>query len=129
MQPTIRKNQLLGILEENRLRHREVFLAAAEGFSQEAKHQLQKWLALVKDGSQRSICIQLEAPRDHTADYDRAIKMVRLHTGDEIRLTEQDVACYIQDDWGWKRSWLANSTAYAAAAVQEYYDDDVDNRF
>ncbi len=124
MRPTVQKAELLGILEENRARHRSVYEAALAGFWREADRE---WAALgkrIKAGTRSTVYIRLEAPQDHTRDYDRAIRMVTMHQGEVITLSEDDVACYVQDDWGWKRAWLQTSRSYDAAAVAGSYGDD-----
>jgi hypothetical protein len=124
MEPVVDKQELLKILEENRDKHRSVFEKALEGFKKQTRNELNRALARVGDGNREDVFIHLQAPSDHTSEYDRAIKTVKLHQGDTIQLTEKDVAHYIQDDWGWKRQWLDTSSTYAAAAVQKVYDSE-----
>lgn len=126
MRPVVKKDELLAILEENRTKHREVFLAALNGFHREAKKQLAAMVEQVTAGINTSVRIYLEAPRDHTSDYDRAIRMVQMHQSATIQLSEEDVAQYVQDDWGWKGAWLKNSSTYAAAKVSEFYEEATD---
>jgi hypothetical protein len=122
MRPTVRKDELLTILRGNQSRHRAVFEAALEGFHKEAQRQLNSTVKAIRNGSRRTVYVRLEAPQDHTRDYKRVIRMVEMHQGDTITLSEDDAAQYIEDDWGWKRAWLQNSSSYAAAAVAACYD-------
>jgi len=122
MRPTVRKDVLLEILRHNHSMHRAVFEAALEGFHAEAKRQLEDSVKSIRLGSRRTVYVRLEAPEDHTRDYKRIIRMVEMHQGDTITLSEEDAAQYIEDDWGWKRAWLQNSSSYAAATVAEVYD-------
>lgn len=121
MRPTVRKDELLEILRENQARHRAVFEAALEGFRTEAQRQLNLTIDAIRKGSRRTVYVRLEAPEDHTRDYRRIVRMVEMHQDDTITLSEEDAACYIEDDWAWKRAWLANSGSYAAASVAEAY--------
>lgn len=123
MQPLLDKTELLKILRENRSKHQKVYEKALEGFQDDAKRQLESELDRIKRGDYKSVVVRMTAPQNHTRDYDRAIRMVQLHRDNTIRLSEQDAARYIEDDWGWKQEWLQNSTQYAAATVQEFYSE------
>lgn len=131
MDTVIKKDELLAILTDNRAKHRDVFLAAFEGFQAMAEERLVEYLAAMHHGKkQKRVSILLEAPEDHTRDYDRVIRMLELDVRDEITLTESEIAQYIMDDWRWKRAWLSMSNRYASASTQEAYgavedDDDI----
>ncbi len=122
MQPTVKTEVLLAILQENRAKHRKVFEAAWVNYQQEAERLFTEQLALLKAGKLRRVYVSLPEPKDHTSDYDRAIRMVGLHQEPTIKLTEQDASQLIQDDWSWKREWLTTSTAYAAETVKDFYE-------
>lgn len=124
MRPIVNKDELLTILEDNRARHREVFEAALEGFHEEAQRQLRATVKRVRDGLRQDVLLRLQAPQDHTRDYDRAIRMIEMHQGDTMTLSEEDIAQYVMDDWGWKGLWLQNSGSYAAASVAEHYGEE-----
>jgi hypothetical protein len=124
MRPTVQKDELLTILRHNQSKHRAVFESALEGFHEEAARQLEEWVARIRKGSLASVRVNLIAPEDHTRYYLRVIRMVEMHQGGTIVLSEEDVAQYVQDDWAWKRAWLQNSSSYAAAAVEQAYNDD-----
>lgn len=122
MDTVIKKDELLGILEKNRATHHDVFLAAFEGFQAMAEERLVEYLAAMRQGKkQKRVSILLEAPEDHTRDYDRVIRMLELDVRDEITLTESEIAQYLMDDWQWKRAWLSTSNRYASASTQQAY--------
>jgi hypothetical protein len=125
--PTVRKEELLKILEENRAKHRRVFEAALAGWRKEAIAQVKATEARLLAGKNRSVQISMLMPRDHTADYDRAIRSVRMHTEDKIRLSEQDVAQYVEDDWGWRREFNRSASTYASADFMEVYGVEADD--
>ena len=51
----------------------------------------------------------INAPKDHTADYDGAIHVVELHRRNTMELNEDEFASFVIDDWRWKRAWLQAS--------------------
>lgn len=120
---TVTKENLLEILRENRAKHRTVFLAALDGYAEAARTRLEEELKQLASGPQRDLKILLTRPKDHTADYDRAIRMVELHTFSTITLSETDVMQYVQDDWVWKRDWNRKMSDYAAASYTENYGE------
>lgn len=119
---TVSKDDLLVKLQENRDKHRTVFLDAWTGYSEEAQRILNDHLMMIRNGQvPRKIQIILAPPEDHTRDYDRVIGMLKMHQGDTFDLDEQMYAQYVDDDWSWKRAWLETSTQYAAASVAKNY--------
>jgi hypothetical protein len=126
MEPTVRCSELLQILHENRRKHRAVFEAALEGFQKAAEAALSAEIERIRSNSHGRVYVSLDVPKDHTADYDRAVRIVEMHMagdhGSSIRLSEQDVAEFVMDDWSWKRAWVGTASTYAAATVQEFYD-------
>lgn len=128
METTIKKDELLDIINENRTKHREVFEAALAGYQEKAKEILQQNLDDLNAGRVRELRILLSRPEDHTRDYDRIIRMLQLDVNSEFTLSEQRFAQYVMDDWDWKRDWLSMSNRYASASTQEAYgvieDDD-----
>ena len=45
-------------------------------------------------------------------DYDRAIGMLEMSIDNEVEITSLEFQHYIQDDWGWKNSFLLSNTKY-----------------
>ena len=128
METTVKKDELLAILNENRAKHQQVYEAAFAGYAEHAKQILQQELDDLNAGRVRELRILLSRPQNHTADYDRIIKMLELHVHSEFTLSEDLFAQYVMDDWRWKRDWLKMSNRYASASTQETYgvieDDD-----
>jgi hypothetical protein len=124
MRPTVKVDELLTILKANRAVHRTVFEAALEGWQRQARVDVERIATDLAAGRYPKISLNLPLPADHTRDYDRVIRMVTLHQGEEIVLSEEDAAQYIEDDWQWKRQWLSHSSTYAAKSVFDNYGDD-----
>lgn len=121
---TVLKSELLAKLEQNRTDHRRIFEEALEGFRREAEADLDARLAEIREGKRRDVVIRKMVPRDHTADYDRAISMVRMAVSDTMILTETDFAQYVMDDWGWQREFVRNS--YGSASASGKFSDYMD---
>src|SRR5580698_9990020 len=102
---TVKKDELLDVLNRNRAKHREVFDAALEGYRAHAIVVLEAKVRALSHGKQPEIRIMIERPEDHTRDYDRVIGMVNADQGDTFELSETDFAQYWEDDWSWKRQW------------------------
>jgi hypothetical protein len=62
--------------------------------------------------------VSIPRPEDHTADYNRAIKMIEMHEGDTITLGEDEFAQLVMDDWAWKRQFLDSSAMYSLSAAR-----------
>jgi hypothetical protein len=128
MRITVSKQELLRVMKENRSKHRTVFLAALEGYRQEARRVLENELKRIADARRpHEIRILLAVPEDHTRDYDRVIGMLEMDTGDTFALDERTYAEYVTDDWGWKRAWASTASIYAAESYAANYggaDDD-----
>lgn len=125
MYTEIAKPKLLKILIENRERHRRAFAAALDGWREEAEKQLSETLGALRAGKRPQIRLHLPVPEDHTRDYNRQITMTELHAGETLKLSESDAAKFVMDDWDWKRQWLLSNSAYASAAIQEEYAEEI----
>lgn len=112
----VQKDQLLMKLQINRESHRALFLKAQEGYRNLVIAELDKSLKDAREGREIRTYIRMEAPQDHTSDYDNVIEMLRMSVDDTIELEAHDFQCYVMDKWQWAQAaFLANST-YAAAA-------------
>lgn len=109
---TVDKALLREKVEVNRALHRETFIEAMGIFSERYVATVQTYLDDAKNGLRYQLVIQLPMPEDHTKDYDRVLEMIDMSVGDTMDLEEDDVASYIQDDWGWKRAWMTNTASY-----------------
>lgn len=118
---TVKKDELLDVLARNRAKHREVFIAALEGYRKHALVVLKGKVKALSEGRQPEIRIMIERPEDHTRDYDRVIGMVNADQGDTFELSETDFAQYWEDDWSWKRQWAKMSSTYATESYTANY--------
>jgi hypothetical protein len=118
---TVNKNELLAKLKVNRENHLKIYNEAVTGFRKAVIEELDKALGAAKTGKLfvRLVDLQvnLNAPVDQTADYDRVIGMLEMSTNTEIELHEEEFNCYVLDKWRWRHSFLASNAGYSEAAT------------
>jgi hypothetical protein len=94
----ISKDELIAVLTGNRDRHRDKFLAAQEAYRARVIELLDQRLADARAGRRIDLAFRLPVPEDHTADYDR-----------ELRMLDQ----LVMDNWAWTPAFAATNAAYA----------------
>jgi hypothetical protein len=112
-QTNIKKEELLAILRQNREGHRATFLAAQEGYRTRVIAELDRRLADARAGRQIDLHIRLPEPEDHTADYDREIRMLELETGNIVVLSMREFDQLVMDNWGWSEDFAMTSSIYS----------------
>lgn len=110
---TVDKADLLKKMCANRDGHREQFLKALEGYRKAVVAELEKHLDMARTNGPIHLRVQLPAPQDHSADYDRVIGMLEMSTDQEIELTEGDFERYVRDEWEWSRFVESTSRRYS----------------
>lgn len=110
---TVAKAELLAIVEANRAAHWAVFQKACDKFRERAISKLNALADQVKRGDvPESLSVGLPIPEEHTDDYDRAIRMLRMHVGETVTLSEEACMRLVEDDWGWKQAFASNTSSY-----------------
>jgi hypothetical protein len=112
---TVKKGELLDAIRKNRETHRASFLEAQKGYRETVIKALDQTLAEAREG-QRFILERITAlimPQEHTADYDRVIKMLEMSVADEVTVTEQQFSQFVLDDWGWKKQFVTTNARYS----------------
>lgn len=101
----------------NRDGHRELFLKAQAGYREAVIKALDKALQDAREGRAYTTYIALQAPEDHTSDYDTVISMLEMSVNETIEIEQHDFQCYVLDKWQWAaHANLLNST-YATGGV------------
>jgi hypothetical protein len=116
---TVQKQELLTKLEDNLSHHRADFEIAWDAFQKRAIDNFHAKLALLEDaqrGQQIELWVNLDVPEDHSADYLRAIDMLKWEVGDQVVLTEQEFRQFVQDDWSWKGKFASDNVFYAGSS-------------
>jgi hypothetical protein len=113
---TIRTEELLHVLKENRDNHRAAFEKAQEGFKTTVEEELEKRLAEAREGKRFCASFSIPEPVDQTPEYDMAIKMLEMSVDGQTELTASEFACYVMDRWAWKHGFSSINSVYAAKA-------------
>lgn len=111
----VRKDDLRRVIEENRSVHQGVFLEACEGYKAAMIAELGEYLRRVESGSLKRVVFSWPVPEDHTADYNRVLRMIDMHVDDTIEISQADFARYVMDDWDWKEQWNRSTASYVAS--------------
>ncbi len=114
---TVRKDELLKALRENRDSHRDAFLLAQEGWRETIIEELDRRLADARAAKKVHATFHMPEPQDHTTDYDRIIRMVEMNISDEIELDGYEFSRFVMDDWDWKAEWSGSNLAYTQTAT------------
>lgn len=117
---TVTKPALLEKLRANRDEHRAVFEAAMEGYREYAIAQLDRRIALLREGKTIEENYRVPIPEDHTDDYDRVIGMLEMDTAATVDLDESQYACYVDNDWAWARNFAVTNSGYTQLAGTSY---------
>lgn len=104
--------ELLDKVQTNRAEHRATFLKAQGKFREAVITRLDAMLADARDGKKVSQYVGLEAPRDHTRDYDRVIAMLEMSKDETITLSASEFESYVMDRWQWARQFGATVSSY-----------------
>lgn len=112
----VHKTELLETLKKNKEGHRELFLAAQEGWKKRIIEELDRRLADARAGRKIRALFSVPEPEDHTKDYNRIIRMVEMSVENVLELTAQEFQQYVMDDWSWKAAWSSSNVAYVNAS-------------
>lgn len=110
----VKKNDLLTILRRNRENHSATFEEAVTVYQAELLRVLEQKIEDVRAGRKVAHVITLPTPEEHTADYDRVIRMLEMSLDDEVELDEHQFDEYVNDQWGWQRTFAANTLSYSS---------------
>jgi hypothetical protein len=110
----INKDELLTILRGNMERHRATFERAQEGYRARIIEELDRRLDDARHGRQIDLAFRMPEPEDHTADYEREIRMLELETRSQVRLGMREFDQLVMDRWGWSESFALTSSVYTA---------------
>lgn len=115
---TVNKAKLIETMKANREKHHEIVVEAQEGFRQKVIERLDELLELARDGRKINLHIGLAMPEDHTDEYDTVIGMLELDLDDTVLLDMSQYRQWVQDQWGWQRSFTTSNAVYSATAAR-----------
>lgn len=111
---TVKKDNLIATVRENREAHRDIFLRAQEQYRRKMVEELDRALQEARDGGTIRRAFSLPVPEDHTDDFDTAIDMLEWSIEDTVELDEYTFARLVRNEWGWQQSFTANTEAYTS---------------
>lgn len=95
------KEELLTTLKANRAKHRIKFERGLEVYRSVVIAELEDKIAALRKGESIVRSVSIEAPEDHTADYDTVIQMLEMDVQGHIEIGVGAFQCYVQDQWHW----------------------------
>jgi hypothetical protein len=116
MKVTARVIDVLKALHANRKTHAVIVKEARAGYLKKAEEALAKRILELKSGKIVALHFSLATPQDHTAVYDTAIEMLKMHTGKTVELEDAQVRALLMDQWDWKDSFLTTNSYYSGTA-------------
>lgn len=101
---TINKDELRKKLETNRFIHLNEYNEALEAYHQAVIAALQ----LLMDDAQQANSgkglktnVDLQEPRKHIDEYDKAISMLDWEVSDNVELDQREFSKFVCDEWDW----------------------------
>jgi hypothetical protein len=111
---TVEKARLVDMLQQNLAVHMGKYDVAMERYQAKVREWFEENLARIMSGDfihVQRVC-PYPVPEKHDEDYVRALDMLAWDLGDTYELTESDFQMYVNDDWGWARTFAANTASY-----------------
>lgn len=116
---TVVKERLLDILRGNQASHTQTFREAIDGYRDKLKEGLNKLLSDLSYGRRIRDDLQrlafLSEPESHAAEYSRVIRMLEMHQGETVQLSEEQFKNYVEDDWKWSDNFKTVSSSYSSS--------------
>lgn len=108
----VNKGDLVNALTENRKKHKEEFDKACQGYRADMLAFMAEKSRLIEAGQNIPVIVEDTPPKDHTEDYNVALKMLEMEVNSVVELTHEEFRHMILDDWAWRRHWSELNTKY-----------------
>ncbi len=111
---TVDKKQLVKALQENLTIHLGKYETALQRYQDRTREWFEANLDRIVKGDYVNVqrTCPHPVPEKHDDDYRRALSMLAWDLGDTYELTEVDFDQYVNDEWGWARTFAANTGSY-----------------
>lgn len=109
---TMNKADLVKTVEANMQDHRRTFEKAVEGYRRRVIQELEAHIDRIRAGSLETVYVTFPVPKDHTRDYEVALRMLADHTEDQVKISAQEYRRLVLDDWDWKQEFVATTSRY-----------------
>lgn len=118
MQVVMKKNELLAVLEKNRLEHVQIFEEASAGYLVKVTAALE---VVKKEFEDTKVLntrpLNLAKPASYEKEYLEAIEMTKLTEEQLITLPQNEFRQYVLDKWNWMGQFGAASFAYVGEST------------
>jgi len=109
---SVEREKLIGILQDNRQKHEAEYEKSVEGYKKMLVTHAEANLARAKEGRHPN-GFPHRRPQNYLPQYDRALGMLKLTEDKDVSLSAYDYARFVEDDWDWKDTFVASSSAFA----------------
>ena len=116
MKVTAKKSEVLATLRVNRAEHQVIVIEARAGYLAKAREAVAAKLDALGAGKLVALSFGLVMPQDQTNEYDAAIRMLELHTGDTVELNDDMVRCLVMNEWAWMPHFVGTNAIYSKTA-------------
>lgn len=110
----VNRDELRTRVQHNRDAHHELFVKAQAGFRARAVEEIDAMLKAAANGGPVRLHVGLQAPSDHTAEYDRALAMLAMSTDETIAIDATTFAQLVMNEWTWFERVTATNSLYAS---------------
>lgn len=109
------KNDLVAKIRANMLEHEETYRSAVAAYREQQLALLERLLTDAKNEVpiDHLALSRMPVPENHMGDYRRALRMLEMEIRNEVDLEEFEYRQFVDDEWGWRKAWEANTVAYA----------------
>lgn len=109
---TVSKDELIKIITKNRASHKAAYAEASNGYQRAVIAELHSQIQAIENDKSHRVVITEFPPTDHTTDYDKALRMLSMSVDDKVQITSVEFTHFVDDDWDWKRAWVASTRKY-----------------
>jgi len=122
----IEKKKLVEILTRNRDEHVEIYARALAKYCRKVQKPLNAALKRATNNEPPKLhrLTRLIEPREHTAQYDTVLEMLKLSVDETVVLSHDAFRQYVEDEWVWSRAWAGSNSPYTSSPKFAKYVDE-----
>jgi hypothetical protein len=120
----VNTKKALNTLCEHFAAHKIEYEQQLEGWKEKMKEYSNISYEWSKSGGAGNRPIQPHKPQKFDKEYKKYIHMLELHECDDIELEELEYEMIFQDKFGWKNTFMLNSSMYGGSLSNAQADED-----
>lgn len=105
---TVDTKWLLEQVVANQAEHEDKFQLALVGYKKRVTKLVADLLKEVETGKAARVFISESPPTNHKKEYKRVVAMLMASVEETTKLSAEEFASYVQDDWHWKQEWVTS---------------------